>query len=58
MCIACDDEIALLDEDGICPVCRVHLKIEAAAGLKRLAGYLEAWAAFGEWCSGREPAAV
>ena len=58
MCTSCDDEIPLLDEYGCCPVCRVHLKIEAAAGLKRLGAYLESWAAFGEWCTGREPATV
>ena len=47
MCIRCRDEsYAMLD---LCPVCAVHTRLEVAAGFRRLASYLAAWAAFDRW---------
>jgi hypothetical protein len=28
----------------------ISIKVEVARGLTQLAGYLTAWAAFGDWC--------
>jgi len=34
-----------------------HLdQVEVARGLIQLAGYLGAWAAFGDWCNSHQPA--
>jgi hypothetical protein len=34
----------------------ISIKVEVARGLTQLAGYLSAWAAFGDWCSQRQTA--
>jgi hypothetical protein len=34
----------------------ISIKVEVARGLTQLAGYLSAWAAFGEWCQQRQAA--
>jgi hypothetical protein len=34
----------------------LSIKGEVARGLTQLAGYLGAWAAFGEWCQQRQAA--
>ena len=37
-----------------CPICVISIKVEVARGLTQLAGYLGAWAAFGEWCNSHQ----
>jgi hypothetical protein len=34
----------------------ISIKVEVARGLTQLGNYLAAWAAFGDWCSGRQVA--
>jgi len=34
----------------------ISIKVEVARGLTQLAGYLNAWSAFGEWCNSHQPA--
>ena len=34
---------------GYCPACAVHTQIEVAGGLRQVAAYLAAWAAFEDW---------
>ena len=48
MCIRCRQAEAP-EPLGLCATCAMHTRIEIVEGLKRLAGYLAAWAAFEEW---------
>ena len=48
-CVRCRDATAP-DPLGLCSSCSVQLRVELAAGLRRLAEYLGRWAAFDEWC--------
>ena len=41
-----------------CPPCTIALREEIEDGLRRLAGYLAAWAAFQEWEASRQSVAV
>ena len=50
MCCRCGDHPARSEEEPFCPICVISIKVEVARGLTQLAGYLGAWAAFGEWC--------
>jgi hypothetical protein len=49
MCIRCHT-VDIAEPLDLCPSCSVHTRIELATGLRRLAEYLAAWAAFDEWC--------
>ena len=53
MCCRCGDHPARSDDEPFCPICVISIKVEVARGLTQLAGYLGAWAAFGEWCASR-----
>ena len=48
MCIRCRD-IEAPEPLGLCAACTVQTRLEITEGLRRLAGYLAAWAAFDEW---------
>ena len=50
MCCRCGDHPARSAEEPFCPICVISIKVEVARGLTQLAGYLNAWAAFGDWC--------
>jgi hypothetical protein len=54
MCCRCGDHPARSEEEPFCPICVISIKVEVARGLTQLAGYLGAWAAFGEWCDSRQ----
>ena len=57
-CVRCTSRLALDGED-LCPLCSFAVRIEAARGVRRLADYLENWAAFEEWSRRRSaPAGV
>ena len=52
MCIRCGkDEVA--DALDYCTVCVVQTRVEVSGGIRRLAQYLAAWAAFDDWCAGQ-----
>lgn len=55
MCIRCRQAEAP-QPLGLCAPCAMHTRIEIAEGLRRLAGYLAAWAAFEDWLRERRPA--
>jgi hypothetical protein len=48
MCIRCKHADAP-EPLGYCAVCALQARIEIGAGMKRLAAYLAAWAAFEDW---------
>jgi len=48
MCIRCRSAEAP-EPLGLCPACVMHTRVEIVDGLKRLASYLAAWAAFDDW---------
>jgi hypothetical protein len=52
MCIRCHTTDAP-EPFGLCPACAVRTRLELASGLRRLADYLAAWAAFDDWCRTR-----
>jgi hypothetical protein len=54
MCCRCGDHPARSAEEPFCPICVISIKVEVARGLTQLAGYLNAWAAFGDWCNQRQ----
>ena len=54
MCCRCGEHPARSEEEPFCPICVISIKVEVARGLTQLAGYLGAWAAFGEWCESRQ----
>jgi hypothetical protein len=54
MCCRCGDHPARSAEEPFCPICVISIKVEVARGLTQLAGYLGAWAAFGDWCDSRQ----
>ena len=57
MCTRCESAEPYAGLD-LCPACEIATRLEVAAGLRRLAAYLSAWAAFEDWLRRREPAAV
>ena len=54
MCCRCGEHPARSAEEPFCPICVISIKVEVARGLTQLAGYLGAWAAFGDWCNSRQ----
>ena len=52
MCIRCNDHETPTDRP-YCVHCTFAVRAEVEVGLKRLADYLEAWAAFDAWYAGR-----
>lgn len=57
MCIRCHEhEIA--PHRPYCMSCIFAVQLEVEDGLRRLAAYLEAWAAFDAWCANHAPAAA
>jgi rRNA maturation endonuclease Nob1 len=52
MCIRCRRTSAP-EPLGFCAACAMHTRVEVVDGLKRLARYLAAWAAFDEWLRAR-----
>jgi len=48
MCVRCRQAEAP-EPLGLCAPCAMHTRIEIGDGLKRLASYLAAWAAFDAW---------
>jgi hypothetical protein len=46
-CIRCGEDAPA---GGYCAVCRVEARVEVTGGIRQLAQYLAAWAAFDEWC--------
>ena len=55
MCIRCGTCETSIDRP-YCIQCTFAVRAEVEDGLRRFAGYLGAWAAFDEWCAGREAA--
>ena len=56
MCCRCGDHPARSADEPFCPICVISIKVEVARGLTQLAGYLSAWAAFGDWCQSHQTA--
>ena len=56
MCCRCGEHPARSVEEPFCPICVISIKVEVARGMTQLAGYLSAWAAFGDWCTSHQPA--
>ena len=54
MCDRCGEHPARSEEEPFCPICVISIKVEAARGLAQITSYLRAWAAFDEWCGGRD----
>ncbi|HZT91446.1 MAG TPA: hypothetical protein VFA05_05340 [Gaiellaceae bacterium] len=52
MCIRCGDEETPADR-AYCVHCTFAVRAEVEDGLRKLASYLAAWAAFDEWCASR-----
>jgi hypothetical protein len=48
MCIRCRC-VHAPEPLGLCAACVLHTRVEIVDGLKRLGGYLAAWAAFDDW---------
>ena len=48
-CVRCRTAAAPEPHD-YCAACIVHTRIEYVTGLRRLTEYLQAWAAFDDWC--------
>jgi hypothetical protein len=48
MCIRCQEGQAP-EPLGLCAACVLQTRVEISAGLRRLQGYLDAWAAFQTW---------
>jgi hypothetical protein len=48
LCIRCRD-LEAVEPFGYCVTCFIDTKLEVATGLRRLRGYLDNWAAFGDW---------
>jgi hypothetical protein len=57
MCIRCGEH-ETTDDRPYCVHCTFAVRAEVEDGLRRLSGYLAAWAAFDEWCATRGLAAV
>jgi hypothetical protein len=53
MCIRCSDETTLPGRP-YCIHCTFVVRAEVEDGLRKLAEYLSAWAAFDAWCAERE----
>ena len=47
-CILCKAR-QVTDPAGYCSSCTIDIRLEAAAGIRRLMVYLAAWAAFRDW---------
>lgn len=60
MCERCGEHPVTTDGESFCPICIISIKVEVARGMKQIASYLEAWAAFRDWCAahGRDLQAV
>ena len=54
MCIKCGEHEAPSGR-GYCSTCLIAIRAEVEQGLLDIDDYLRAWAAFGNWCSDREP---
>jgi hypothetical protein len=52
MCIRCGDHETPADR-SYCVHCTFAVRAEVEDGLRRLADYLAAWAAFDAWCASR-----
>jgi hypothetical protein len=57
MCIRCGEHETLADRP-YCIHCTFAVRAEVEVGLRQMAEYLRAWAAFDDWCSGRGKHAV
>jgi rhodanese-related sulfurtransferase len=57
MCIRCGENETPPDRP-YCVHCMSAVRAEVEAGLRRLAEYLGAWAAFDAWCDARHAAAA
>src|SRR3982751_1849555 len=53
MCIRCGEHETPPDRP-YCVHCTFAVRAEVEDGLRKLADYLSAWAAFDEWCSARD----
>ena len=49
LCVRCGSS-ETSESLGLCKDCVVSTRAEVSTGLRRLADYLAAWAAFDEWC--------
>lgn len=52
MCIRCGEQ-GLAADRQLCVHCTFAVRAEVEDGLRQLADYLAAWAAFDRWCSVR-----
>jgi hypothetical protein len=52
MCIRCGENETAPDRP-YCVHCTFAVRAEVEDGLRKLADYLSAWAAFDEWCASR-----
>jgi hypothetical protein len=57
MCIRCHEH-ETSSERPYCVHCTFAVRAEVEDGLRRLADYLSAWAAFDAWCDSRSRAAA
>jgi hypothetical protein len=57
MCTRCGDHPTRTQDDELCPICLISVKVEVARGMQQLSAYLAPWAAFSDWCSSRARAA-
>jgi hypothetical protein len=57
MCIRCHEH-ETAPHRPYCSNCIYAVQLEVEDGLRQLAAYLEAWAAFDAWCRTRAPAAA
>lgn len=48
MCIRCR-QVDAPEPLGLCAACAAQTRLEMSDGLRRLASYLAAWAAFDDW---------
>jgi hypothetical protein len=52
MCVLCGER-QTADGRAYCAKCSFVVRVEIEDGMRRLADYLDSWAAFDEWCAGR-----
>ncbi len=57
MCIRCC-QVETSSDRPYCVHCTFAVRAEVEDGLRGLAEYLGAWAAFDAWCAGRKPGAA
>jgi len=57
MCIRCHENETPVDRP-YCIHCTFAVRAEVEDGLRRLADYLTAWAAFDQWCASRTRSAA